>query len=191
MKDIDLNKLKKLAGDAIDLGGIANYRKGAEAVSAFKDYVTPATIMALIERLEAAEIKCERWKEESISAHEENESITAELARRDAAAGEPVAWAHRLINRANAVAGTWVYGSAEREPTEGALFRVEVMPLYTAAQTALLSPEKVVKLPSKFNPCISSLGLKVIPAMKLTAEGGWVNLSRVKAALDEAGVKYE
>ncbi|CZW53784.1 Eaa prophage protein [Enterobacter hormaechei] len=45
---------------------------------------------------------------------------------------EPVAWAHRLINKRNGVVHPWVYGSAEACPSEGDIFNIEVMPLYTA-----------------------------------------------------------
>ncbi|MFV8042986.1 hypothetical protein ACNQ05_24250 [Enterobacter cloacae complex sp.6701062] len=44
---------------------------------------------------------------------------------------EPVAWAHRLINKRNGVVHPWVYGSAEACPSEGDIFNIEVMPLYT------------------------------------------------------------
>ncbi|HFL4769254.1 TPA: DUF551 domain-containing protein, partial [Escherichia coli] len=42
---------------------------------------------------------------------------------------EPVAWAHRLINKRNGVVHPWVYGSAEACPSEGDIFNIEVMPL--------------------------------------------------------------
>lgn len=44
---------------------------------------------------------------------------------------KPVAWAHRLINKHSGVAHPWVYGSAENVCSEGDVFRVEVMPLYS------------------------------------------------------------
>ncbi|EPF0315219.1 DUF551 domain-containing protein [Enterobacter chuandaensis] len=44
---------------------------------------------------------------------------------------EAVAWAHRLINKRNGVVHPWVYGSAEACPSEGDIFNIEVMPLYT------------------------------------------------------------
>ena len=54
---------------------------------------------------------------------------------------EPVAWAHRLINKRNGVVHPWVYGSAEACPSEGDIFNIEVTPLYTAppAPVALTS----------------------------------------------------
>lgn len=44
---------------------------------------------------------------------------------------KPVAWEHRLINKHSGVAHPWVYGSAEKVCSEGDVFRVEVMPLYS------------------------------------------------------------
>lgn len=57
---------------------------------------------------------------------------------------EPVAWAHRLINKRNGVVHPWVYGSAEACPSEGDIFNIEVMPLYTA-------PPAPVALPSGYS----------------------------------------
>lgn len=53
---------------------------------------------------------------------------------------EPVAWAHRLINKRNGVVHPWVYGSAEACPSEVDIFNIEVMPLYTA-QPAPVTPD--------------------------------------------------
>ncbi|WP_242660024.1 DUF551 domain-containing protein [Enterobacter chengduensis] len=54
---------------------------------------------------------------------------------------EPVAWAHRLINKRNGVVHPWVYGSAEACPSEGDIFNIEVMPLYTAPPAQVSVPE--------------------------------------------------
>lgn len=54
---------------------------------------------------------------------------------------EPVAWAHRLINKRNGVVHPWVYGSAEACPSEGDIFNIEVMPLYTATPAPVAVPE--------------------------------------------------
>ena len=54
---------------------------------------------------------------------------------------EPVAWAHRLINKRNGVVHPWVYGSAEACPSEGGIFNIEVMPLYTAPPAPVAVPE--------------------------------------------------
>lgn len=54
---------------------------------------------------------------------------------------EPVAWAHRLINKRNGVVHPWVYGSAEACPSEGDIFNIEVMPLYTAPPAPVAVPE--------------------------------------------------
>ncbi|MEH3356431.1 DUF551 domain-containing protein [Enterobacter kobei] len=53
---------------------------------------------------------------------------------------EPVAWAHRLINKRNGVVHSWVYGSAEACPSEGDIFNIEVMPLYTAPPAPVSVP---------------------------------------------------
>lgn len=66
----------------------------------------------------------------------------AELARIALASleAEPVAWAHRLINKRNGVVHPWVYGSAEACPSEGDIFNIEVMPLYTAPPAPVSVP---------------------------------------------------
>lgn len=53
---------------------------------------------------------------------------------------EPVAWAHRLINKRNGVVHPWVYGSAEASPSEGDIFNIEVMPLYDAPPAPVSVP---------------------------------------------------
>lgn len=53
---------------------------------------------------------------------------------------EPVAWAHRLINKRNGVVHPWVYGSAEACPSEGDIFNIEVMPLYTVPPAPVYVP---------------------------------------------------
>lgn len=55
----------------------------------------------------------------------------------------PEAWAHRLVSKRSGTIHPWVYGSAEASPSEGDVFRIEVMKLYTAP------PAPVVKLPSE------------------------------------------
>ncbi|MFZ5192736.1 hypothetical protein ACOY59_23150, partial [Enterobacter roggenkampii] len=52
----------------------------------------------------------------------------------------PVAWAHRLINKRNGVVHPWVYGSAEACPSEGDIFNIEVMPLYTVPPAPVSVP---------------------------------------------------
>ncbi|HDS4190211.1 TPA: DUF551 domain-containing protein [Escherichia coli] len=54
---------------------------------------------------------------------------------------EPVAWAHRLINKRNGVVHPWVYGSAEACPSEGDIFNIEVMPLYASPPAPVAVPE--------------------------------------------------
>lgn len=55
---------------------------------------------------------------------------------------EPVAWAHRLINKRNGVVHPWVYGSAEACPSEGDIFNIEVMPLYSAPPAPVSLPDE-------------------------------------------------
>ncbi|HAV1742325.1 TPA: DUF551 domain-containing protein [Enterobacter hormaechei subsp. steigerwaltii] len=71
-------------------------------------------------------------------------AILNELARIALASLEagPVAWAHRLINKRNGVVHPWVYGSAETSPSEGDIFNIEVMPLYTAPPAPVSVPDE-------------------------------------------------
>jgi len=52
-------------------------------------------------------------------------------------------------------------------------------------------PAPVVTIPARFKPKISSLLGKAAPVMECRPDGGWVNFSAIKVALDNAGVKYE
>ncbi|HHJ4652232.1 TPA: hypothetical protein ACQJ4F_003541 [Escherichia coli] len=71
-----------------------------------------------------------------------NCDVVKEMARIALASleAEPVAWAHRLINKRNGVVHPWVYGSAEACPSEGDIFNIEVMPLYTAPPAPVSVP---------------------------------------------------
>ncbi len=87
----------------------------------------PATVIGLIDRLEAAE---------------------AELARRDAAAGEPVAaYRYRFIKPAvtdrdgNPWVSNWKYCNAEDSQCVNRSAGYEVQELFTAAQPSALPPE--------------------------------------------------
>lgn len=71
------------------------------------------------------------------TASEERELARIALASLEA---EPVAWAHRLINKRNGVVHPWVYGSAEACPSEGDIFNIEVMPLYTVPPAPVSVP---------------------------------------------------
>ncbi|MBE4922877.1 hypothetical protein [Enterobacter cloacae complex sp. I1M] len=72
------------------------------------------------------------------TASEERELARIALASLEA---EPVAWAHRLINKRNGVVHPWVYGSAEACPSEGDIFNIEAMPLYTAPPAPVSVPD--------------------------------------------------
>ncbi|EIA0307791.1 hypothetical protein K6068_004487 [Escherichia coli] len=71
------------------------------------------------------------------TASEERELARIALASLEA---DPVAWAHRLINKRNGVVHPWVYGSAEACPSEGDIFNIEVMPLYTVPPAPVSVP---------------------------------------------------
>ena len=63
----------------------------------------------------------------------------AELARRDAAAGEPDYWQFKSVN------GDWI-GIGESGMRQAVSEGVEVRPLYTAASPAVLPPEKITEI---------------------------------------------
>ena len=68
--------------------------------------------------------------------------LNSRLARQQCAlaalTAEPEAWAHRLVNKHNGVVHPWVYGSAEASASEGDIFRIEVMKLFTALPAPVL-----------------------------------------------------
>lgn len=71
---------------------------------------------------------------------------------------EPVAWAHRLINKRNGVVHPWVYGSAEACPSEGDIFNIEVMPLYTSPPALVVPAElhpDTLKLVTDFSSALA------------------------------------
>ena len=53
-------------------------------------------------------------------------------ASREALQAEQVATAHRLVNKRSGQVHPWVYTEGKIDASEGDIFRVEVMPLYTA-----------------------------------------------------------
>lgn len=85
---------------------------------------------------------------------------------------EPVAWAHRLINKRNGVVHPWVYGSAEACPSEGDIFNIEVMPLYTA-QPAPVSVPAAMEIDDDFDSAFEhgkAVGWNAYRAAMLQAE---------------------
>lgn len=72
-----------------------------------------------------------------------NCDVVKEMARIALASleAEPVAWAHRLINKRNGVVHPWVYGSAEACPSEVDIFNIEVTPLYASPPAPVAVPE--------------------------------------------------
>ncbi|HHH7687492.1 TPA: DUF551 domain-containing protein [Escherichia coli] len=85
---------------------------------------------------------------------------------------EPVAWAHRLINKRNGVVHPWVYGSAEACPSEGDIFNIEVMPLYTAPPAPVSVPA-AMEMDDDFDSAFEhgkAVGLNAYRAAMLQAE---------------------
>ncbi|MGY5366514.1 ead/Ea22-like family protein [Enterobacter oligotrophicus] len=62
MSNIDKQALRKLATDAHELGIIKRYTKGIEAQKKFIAEMTPATVLALLDELEAAEQERKNWR---------------------------------------------------------------------------------------------------------------------------------
>lgn len=96
---------------------------------------------------------------------------------------EPVAWAHRLINKRNGVVHPWVYGSAEACPSEVDIFNIEVMPLYTAQPAPVSVPVALNRLRSIVaDP-------RALPRRKEWISGqqySYVLLENVEAMVDDA-----
>ena len=51
-------------------------------------------------------------------------------------------------------------------------------------------PDRVVRLPARFKPAISTIFSNSIPVMACNTDGWWVNLQAVLSALNDAGVKW-
>lgn len=220
MKDIDLNKLKELA-QHVNYGEFTVGESGFGVESSdgtFADCLgmdeasfiyaaNPAVVLALIERLKAAERERDQASERLVLVREQRDSelkrnmeLEAEFARRDAAAGEPVAWATKshhwpVTTFAPAVRDDWIRRGCE------------VMALYTAAQPAVLPPEMELNhLPfvEGYNQCISdakALGYQPEKVVMLPELEKWRSVDAVRAqgayrvlmqkSLDDAGVKWE
>lgn len=115
----------------------------------------------------------------------EKAQMDLELARIALASleAEPVAWAHRLINKRNGVIHPWVYGSAEACPSEADIFNIEVMPLYTAQPAPVSVPVALNRLRSIVaDP-------RALPRRKEWISGqqySYVLLENVEAMVDDA-----
>lgn len=131
----DLENLKATAGLA--LFPIVCTEREARALLA--KLATPDSIIELFDKLEAAEAQVKELTADLDKESEIRHRIHEEL-NAIKGAQQPVAWAHRLINKSNGVAHPWKYGSAEKEPGEGDIFRIEVAPLYAAAPAAVNYP---------------------------------------------------
>lgn len=97
---------------------------------------------------------------------------------------QPVAWAHRLVNKLNGTIHPWVYGSKEKEPSEGDIFRVEIMPLYAAPPAQLLRP---VELPQTFYGVVQDRKSVMLAA----DDGQWLNKTAVIEALRQQGYEVK
>lgn len=106
---------------------------------------------------------------------------------------EPVAWAHRLINKRNGVVHPWVYGSAEACPSEGDIFNIEVMPLYTAPPAPVSVPA-AMEMDDDFDSAFEhgkAVGWNAFRAAMLqgaygnspVAQDGWTGSDEANAAL--------
>lgn len=96
---MNTQKLKELAQLANELSGIAHYLRGKKAMEEFSAEFTPAVVVMVFEQLESAERERDELKRNQElnlkikqAMHERFTRAEAELARRDAAAGEPVSW---------------------------------------------------------------------------------------------------
>ncbi|MFK8258284.1 ead/Ea22-like family protein [Erwinia sp. AnSW2-5] len=135
-------------GDIIDwmgFDGVDCSKKQKARNARFIAASNPDTVIALIERLEAAE--------------RERDDLRAEITRRDAAAGEPVAWKWRLTSAHDgAQIGPWRLCLAPLTPGNGSGCKTESIALYTAAQPAVLPPEKPVVFGSDLCQDIENYG---------------------------------
>lgn len=189
MKDIDLVKLKEWASAEYSTENPGKWLLSLKEVK----YLS-SSILTLIERLEAVERERDELekvvdvcKKESARHREARQKAEAEIARRDAAAGEPVAWRYRFTGKPGSGPFTseWKIVSTEDECNPTDCF--ERQALYTAAQPAVLPPEKVVKLPEAYAVKSEHGDLAYYPG----DDGDSLDKSEVIAALDAAGVKWE
>lgn len=137
------------------------------------------------------------------AAERERDELRAEIARRDAAAGEPDYWQFKSVS------SDWI-GIGESGMRQAVSEGVEVRPLYTAAPPGVLPPEKPVVFGSDLCQDIENYGynLALADTRKLGAQQQKVvelpdfseSYTEVFAleikhalttALDAAGVKWE
>lgn len=84
MSNIDKQALRKLAVDAKELAIIKRYTKGIEAQKKFIAAANPATVLALLDELEAAEHTAAVDHEAACSLVEENEELKRRIAELEA-----------------------------------------------------------------------------------------------------------
>lgn len=147
MNTQQLKELAKLADSEVTWillpKDLANEGWCTEVVN-YISVVSPSTITALVDRIEAAEREREElraWRDTLQRAVDnldaERDVLRAEIARRDAAAGEPAFY----------IAASDVDNLKRSHVVEAAISKVirfDEIPAYTAAPPALLPPEKPV-----------------------------------------------
>lgn len=187
--------------------------------------VSPSSITALVDRIEEAERERDELKQRLANAEHQlhvaelakfnlrnqrkaqfrkRREAEAELARRDAASGEPDYWQFKSVN------GDWI-GIGESGMRQAVSEGVEVRPLYTAALPAVLpylSDDTLREMVSAYN--IANHSIEAYQEMRAAMGRGaqqqkvvelpnvytWSNsevvyLAALKQALDAAGVKWE
>ncbi|QBR52765.1 hypothetical protein [Erwinia sp. QL-Z3] len=170
---IDLKELKEIAYKANEAG------QGSPEIVEFRVTATPDVVIAMINQLEAAK---QRIAE-----------LEAEIARRDAAAGEPVAW--QFLGDS----GKWtdIY-----DPAEATRYGYKARGLFTA-QPSALPPEYALTVDFNdyhlgWNSCLNAakeLGCKAIklpvPYVDNPFDGLFYKCSEVVEMLREQGFTVE
>jgi len=127
----NLDKLKELAKKSTNALGWPDFAGQRR----LEQELTPDVVLSLIERLEAAqqhavdaESRAEAWRRTAENAAESHEKLSAELARRNAAAGEPVATLYK-----DAKGNIFIHRCAD--------IKAGLTDVFTAAQPTALPPE--------------------------------------------------
>jgi hypothetical protein len=174
------------------------------------------TLISAIERLEAAERERDELREDvkSYSEHlhyhiDRQCKAEAELARRDAAAGEPVALRWRFIPMYSDVPFMdWTYiDNPKFFPDIRAMEGAEIQEVFSVAPPAVLPSEKVslnngvIGFDEGYNQCLSdalALGAQQQKVVELPEPVKWPEIpfkyfseEQVFSMLDAAGVKWE
>ncbi len=157
---MNTQQLKEVAQLANELGGIANYLRGKQAMHKFLNEFTPAVVVMVFEQLEAAERERDELRKTLIAtqggateAINDAIRLKAELARLKAAVCQPVAW--RVVY--NNACDSELYANEQeairkcRELDENGFLDVRVEPLRTTAQAAVVPTEMTMSDAIKAN----------------------------------------